>query len=1204
MGPIKKPRVMIKRGSKVNEEWHDKDGTNSSKRKIRKRKLSDMLGSQWSKEELECFYKAYRKYGKNWKKVAGAIRTKSSDMVEALYNMNRAYLSLPEDQGTADAFVAMMTDHYNIMDGSDDEQKTNDALKTTHNPQKRCRGKLRLDMLKESDSPHPNHLQNHSAPSCQGCPPLLKKKHSGDILGGSQPRGKRTPRVPIQYLHDTTDKDNILSPNEVSKSVVNSADDVHAVALALAGTSQREGSPQISGAPGRRTDDRRSSPVLLLERKHAESEIANTNYIDVGMDLGCLEGSLGSREADNEGFSRDARWWNSEGAGADKTQWKVKVQGKSLTGPGTEYHQNNTVRETCRGTEEGFHVKNTSGEFYKELSEGKTEWASQLPRKKSHQLLPRDESSSLDALHTLANMALSFLSPTADVELSPTADVELESSVHTKEQKGNVDSAPKSNLPRSMSMNHEGDQSRSAVKRDRGYSSILAVDAARRVAKLGKELSSDKNAFYESNQKNYPSTSNMQKRKQKPSQAKISKAENHRDPRLGEFPKNEVSIAEGKTSCVRQLVPLAKRGRLIQTPEFSFSSTDLGREEMDLPKSTSPVSALNLPTRARRRRKMGLQKAIVQKELKSSMDVGDNCSNKDSSSVNNKAVDIKDKLSHCLSSRMLRKWCIFEWFYSAIDYPWFAKCEFVNYLKHVRLGHVARLSRAEWSTIRSSLGKPRRFSEKFLLEERKKLEQYRESVRTHYDELRSGVSDGLPSDLARPLSVGQRVIARHPKTGEIHDGSILTVDHNRFRVRFDNPDLGIQFVMDVDCMPLNPWENLPADLRKQNVIVDELCHTFTSRKPDGCFMESKMGDSPKFAPIGSVEIADGNFLVISSKYPSTTMMRQKKGYTVDAIVQENNAVNEVEIAAQPAMSCHPSALTHIQAKETDTRALAELYHALEKQKALVTEFRHMNDEVSGEQKDGDLIGNLEQFKKQYAMLVSQLSDVRAQVDSGMLYLRQRDTYLGNSTAPWFRSAEISGPAGPPDSNTYALLNQDSSSHVVEIFESLRREAMAMVAATMQAMPSLEKREDTSAKIGVSLGSANCQHSRANPRMPESIYPSPYQYQASSCTFKPAIAHAPSPKVHISCYAKEAQVPSELISACVAICLMIQTCAEGRYEPAEVFELLDLAVTSLQPCCPENLPIYREIETYMGYIKNQMLARVPTPSSTIAAEVSV
>jgi hypothetical protein len=61
---------------------------------------------------------------------------------------------------------------------------------------------------------------------------------------------------------------------------------------------------------------------------------------------------------------------------------------------------------------------------------------------------------------------------------------------------------------------------------------------------------------------------------------------------------------------------------------------------------------------------------------------------------------MQDKLSHCLSSRLLRRWCMFEWFYSAIDYPWFAKSEFVEYLNHVKLGHVPRLTHVEWGVIR------------------------------------------------------------------------------------------------------------------------------------------------------------------------------------------------------------------------------------------------------------------------------------------------------------------------------------------------------------------------------------------------------------------------------------------------------------------------------------------------------------------------
>lgn len=95
----------------------------------------------------------------------------------------------------------------------------------------------------------------------------------------------------------------------------------------------------------------------------------------------------------------------------------------------------------------------------------------------------------------------------------------------------------------------------------------------------------------------------------------------------------------------------------------------------------------------------------------------------------------------------------------------------------------------------SSLGRPRRFSRQFLKEEKHKLNQYRESVRSHYAEFFAGTKEVLPPDLAQPLIVGQRIVAVHPKTREIHDGSILTVDHRRCRVQFDQPELGVEFVM-------------------------------------------------------------------------------------------------------------------------------------------------------------------------------------------------------------------------------------------------------------------------------------------------------------------------------------------------------------------------------------------------------------------------
>lgn len=76
-----------------------------------------------------------------------------------------------------------------------------------------------------------------------------------------------------------------------------------------------------------------------------------------------------------------------------------------------------------------------------------------------------------------------------------------------------------------------------------------------------------------------------------------------------------------------------------------------------------------------------------------------------------------------------------------------------------------------------------------------KLKHYRESVRQHYAELCAGTREGLPTDLAKPLSVGQRVIALHPNTLEVHDGSVLTVNHDRYRIQFDNQEIGVKLVM-------------------------------------------------------------------------------------------------------------------------------------------------------------------------------------------------------------------------------------------------------------------------------------------------------------------------------------------------------------------------------------------------------------------------
>eukprot|EP00357_Protocruzia_adherens_P004365 CAMPEP_0114994426 /NCGR_PEP_ID=MMETSP0216-20121206/13125_1 /TAXON_ID=223996 /ORGANISM="Protocruzia adherens, Strain Boccale" /LENGTH=304 /DNA_ID=CAMNT_0002358271 /DNA_START=26 /DNA_END=937 /DNA_ORIENTATION=+ len=81
-----------------------------------------------------------------------------------------------------------------------------------------------------------------------------------------------------------------------------------------------------------------------------------------------------------------------------------------------------------------------------------------------------------------------------------------------------------------------------------------------------------------------------------------------------------------------------------------------------------------------------------------------------------------------ISHRVIN-WAKGEWFYPWIDRGFFNYNEFRNMLREAHLSEVDELSRVEWSLLRQAMGKTRRFSSKFLREEREKLYRYRDSMR-------------------------------------------------------------------------------------------------------------------------------------------------------------------------------------------------------------------------------------------------------------------------------------------------------------------------------------------------------------------------------------------------------------------------------------------------------------------------------------------
>ncbi|KAF1875797.1 hypothetical protein Lal_00006427 [Lupinus albus] len=1149
MAPSRKSRSVIKRFSNIHEAASSKDKSEetASKNKQKaspstqkKRKLADMLGPQWNKGELGRFYESYRKYGKDWKKVALAVRNRSMEMVEALYTMNRAYLSLPEGTASAVGLIAMMTDHYSVLGGSYSGKESNEDAEMSKNPKKRLRGKHLNDnkALDELDQHFSDHSQSHSIASDDGCLSLLKKRQPG--INPHAVR-KRTPRVPISHSIGKDNGEKILSSaRQRNKQMVDSNDVAHKIALALTEASQRGGSSTISGSPNKKTV---ASPGTYCFQ-HAGSEIAVSKFCSSDLDKGSPELSLGSTEGDNGYYSRETTHWSSiDNTGRGRNHKKrLKHYNKNLEPEENLKKDLDDIKEASSGTDDGKNLSFFKSHFDTDFTDAKkTRSSYKGSRKRSKKLLiEKDEASAFDALKTLADLSL----------MMPETNPNTESSAQFKEGNHDIDESKmkKHNVPKI--------ESTTSTKHGKAFSDNIAAapdseGAYQLNAGVGKRK---QNSF------TLKATDEMKK--------SMVKGKRSRQLKMVKFPGKLSSSMNGKGKWDDSFLPLIK--------EVS---------------STNQVSLVN---KGKSRRKMEKPKPMVQRDQEVS---GNNFScqhNNSAELLQSGSSSQKGKLSNCLSSQRTRRWCTFEWFYSAIDYPWFSKREFMEYLDHVGLGHVPRLTRIEWGVIRSSLGRPRRFSEQFLIEEKDKLNQYRESVRSHYAEVLSGSNDGLPTDLAQPLIVGQHVIAIHPKTREIHDGSILTVDHYRYRVQFDQPELGVEFVMDIDCMPLYPFENVPTSLIQNNVASARIDENL------GKLKQGKVAEHTILSPSENSDTVKGLHI--------SPTMHGSNAFSKQGISSGSKLQAKVETAnTQLALSSQPFILEHVHPKEADILAISELARALDKKECVLSELKYMNDEVSESQNfGGNPAKDTEPFKRNYASVLKQLTEANEQVSSALFFLRQRNTYQGSSSVLSLKPVtNPDDPGGQASSiNCSACINQESISHdhLSEIVESSTRKAQMMVIQATKAMSFFRKTESKVERIEDAINFINNQLSVDDPTASAANFlpvnsihvTQAFQDQLIASTLNPlASCHLQEAELNRSSDQNEMNIPSELISQCLATLIMIQKCTERQFPPADVAQVLDSAVTSLQPFCSKNLPIYGEIQKCMGIIRNQILALVPT-----------
>ncbi|KAL8486249.1 hypothetical protein ACS0TY_023092 [Phlomoides rotata] len=1044
MGPTRKSKSGSRRY--INEVSPPRDADSAKGHNSKKRKFSDMLGPRWTVEELSRFYEAYRKYSTDWRKVAVAVRNRSPEMVEALFKLNRAYLSLPHGTASAAGLIAMVTDHYFNLVGSDKDQESNDGAGSSRKTQKRARGKVQPTTSKASDDHCVSHSQTIA--SNNGCLPLLKKT----LAGGSRPRpvGKRTPRFPVSYFYENSNGEKNASPTRHGlKLNANTNDDevVHEIAFALAEVSQRGGSPQFLRTPSKRAENVMSSPCSDVQRKHSLPELPSTQILAADMNGRVLEGSTGSDTGELSRYRPSKMESTSVGT--------VKEATMKLSGNKYDFEQNNHLDDTEEEfSEEGQTFGRTRGKLDVAVTNGKvSSFSMHRQREKSKKkLFENDEAQAFAALHTLADLSL----------MMSTKD---EDDTKVQFQDDNDDHANRLVSAESLPINQQKGKHKHSGVRKKGYKSRSSLEVPScRTSKPGTASAIVVSSAPEKNQDLQLSITEKPRKKLKMQVPKIQKTTPDLDNRCSGSPRVEDGDPAKKLMNKRKKSSESGSLNLLRNSENS-SSTDLqkkGSESGQLAEEILVVNQLYLPTKVRSKRKIEPRKLQVQKDMKFPDKISNDRLDLPLALLQDGALNLKENLSICLSNPRLRRWCTYEWFYSAIDYPWFAKQEFVEYLKHVGLGHVPRLTRVEWGVIRSSLGKPRRFSEQFLMEEKEKLNQYRDSVRKQYTELRKVGRGGWPPDLPRPLSVGQCVVAIHPKTREIHDGRVLTVEHSRCQVQFDHHELGVEYVMDIDCMPSNHFENMPALLGKQTISVNKCVENFDGRVQE------------------RVKLLSGDYAneiyAISQLSPSanpTSLLKQTKVSSVNTDPQMGIGLAETATYQQAAYP-QPTTLDQIQAKEADVQALAALTRALEKKEAIVVELRRMNDDAFGNQKKGhSSLKDSEPFKKQYAAVLIQLSEANEQVESALHCLRQRNTYQGNIALGWSRSGtSFADRGGVFSSARSASQTCESGTHVNEIVDSSRVEARAMVDAAMQAMSSLKSQEHTIGKFEESVDYAN------------------------------------------------------------------------------------------------------------------------------------
>jgi len=157
------------------------------------------------------------------------------------------------------------------------------------------------------------------------------------------------------------------------------------------------------------------------------------------------------------------------------------------------------------------------------------------------------------------------------------------------------------------------------------------------------------------------------------------------------------------------------------------------------------------------------------------------------------------RLINCLQGNG-REMARHEFFYSDIDKAWFNFSEFHKELAEMGVPRNARLTRSEWSLLRSRMkNRPRRFSKKFIASQYEQLQSYRQLVRKIQNDLASEeLKNDFSYEVLAPIKAGATVTAYNSRAKILHRGTVLTHKHDTYLVQFERKDLGCEYCPDIE----------------------------------------------------------------------------------------------------------------------------------------------------------------------------------------------------------------------------------------------------------------------------------------------------------------------------------------------------------------------------------------------------------------------